>query len=51
MQKHSKEEIRELQYWAAKVKGVSVEDAQALDEHLCNLLGIHDPEPIDDPDF
>jgi hypothetical protein len=51
MQEHSKEEIRELQYWATKVKGVSVENAKSLDAHLCSLLGINDPEPIDDPDF
>tara|TARA_R110000744_G_scaffold289502_2_gene400392 strand:+ start:1600 stop:1755 length:156 start_codon:yes stop_codon:yes gene_type:complete len=48
---YSKDEIRELQYWATKVKGVSVDDAKSLDEHLCNLLDIRDPEPIEDPDL
>jgi hypothetical protein len=50
MTDHSNEEIRELQYWATKCKNVSTEDAQSLDAHLCKLLGIDNPEPIDDPD-
>jgi hypothetical protein len=41
---HTVEEIRELQYWAMRSKGVPVKDAQALDTHLCFLLDIDDPE-------
>jgi hypothetical protein len=44
------EEIRELQYWATKGRGLSQEDIHKLDEHLGHLLGIKDPEIIDDPD-
>jgi hypothetical protein len=47
---HTIEEIRELQYWATRAKGVPVKDAQALDTHLCFLLDIDDPEIIVDPE-
>ena len=50
MLKFEPEEIRELQYWAMKGRGLSLNDRQSLDEHLCKLLGIEEPEVIEDPD-
>jgi hypothetical protein len=44
------EEIRDLQYWAMKGRGLSRDDLQSLDDHLCKLLQIENPELIEDPD-
>lgn len=46
---HSKDEVRELQYWLARSIGIPVDKAQQLDQHLCLLLEIDDAEVIEDP--
>lgn len=51
MSDYSKDDVREIQYWAARSLKVSPEVAQSLDEHLCKMLGIDNPEPIEDPDL
>jgi len=50
MLKFEPEEIRELQYWAMKGRNVPRDDILSLDEHLCMLLGIEEPDIIEDPD-
>lgn len=51
MSDYSTDDVRELQYWAARSLKVSPKVAQSLDKILCELIGIENPEPIEDPDL